>query len=198
MAAGAETLKFRVATPDDAEAMADLSQQVQDLLPCKDFFVISSLERIRWKLQNNSFAYLAHDGDKLAGFYLFEMPGLDPSENPGYDIGLSEDDLGRVLCMGSVAVAPEYRGLGLQRHMARMGEAEGLSRGYTIFMATADPRNTPSVRNFILEGFDIVCVKESYYEPNVPRAIFLKRADGAKMHFTSASNGITLDTIPGE
>ena len=185
---------FKVATPDDAEKIALLSERVQDLLPCKDFFVISSPKRIRWKLQNNSFAYLAFDADVLAGFYLFEMAGLDPDENPGYDIGLDEDDLKRVLCMGSVAVAPAYRGLGLQRRMEKMGEAEGLRRGYSIFMATADPRNTPSVRNFILGGFDIVCVKENYYGSGVPRAIFMKRVDGRKLQFTSSS-GITLDDI---
>lgn len=192
-----ESFTFRLATPDDADVIASLSQQVQELLPCRDFFVISSQKRIRWKLEHNSFAFLAYSGDDFAGFYLFEMPGLDRKENPGYDINLDESELRKVLCMGSVAVAPEYRGFGLQRRMARMGEAEGIRRGYTIFMGTADPRNTPSVRNFILGGFDIVCVKESYYEPGVPRAVFLKRADGKKLEFPSSIGGVTLDAIPG-
>lgn len=195
MTAKMDNLCFRIATPDDAGEIASLSARVQNLLECKDFFVISSLERTRWKLQNNSFAFLAYDANVLAGFYLFETPGLDPNENPGYDIGLDEAELKKVLCMGSVAVAPAYRGLGLQRHMGKMGEAEGLRRGYSIFMGTADPRNTPSVRNFILGGFDIVCVKENYYGSGVPRAVFMKRADGRKLRFASSA-GITLDTIP--
>lgn len=196
MGATSEEFVFKFATPDDADAIANLSKQVQALLPCPDFFVISSRDRIRWKLENNSFALLAYDGDVLAGFYLFEMPGFDPKENLGYDINLDTSELEQVLCMGSVAVAPAYRGHGLQRRMAKLGEAEGLRRGYTIFMATADPRNTPSVRNFLLGGYDIICVKEGYYEPGVPRAVFMKRADGKKVQFPSVSDGLVLDAIP--
>ncbi|HIZ18885.1 MAG TPA: GNAT family N-acetyltransferase [Candidatus Olsenella stercoravium] len=196
MGATSEEFVFKFATPDDADAIAGLSKQVQALLPCPDFFVISNRNRIRWKLENNSFALLAYDGDALAGFYLFEMPGFDPKENLGYDINLDTSELEKVLCMGSVAVAPAYRGHGLQRRMAKLGEAEGLRRGYTIFMATADPRNTPSVRNFLLGGYDIVCVKEGYYEPGVPRAVFMKRADGKKAQFPSVSDGLVLDAIP--
>lgn len=196
MGATSEEFVFKFATPEDADAIADLSKQVQTLLPCPDFFVRSTRDRIHWKLENNSFALLAYDRDVLAGFYLFEMPGFDPKENLGYDINLDTSELGQVLCMGSVAVSPAYRGHGLQRRMAKLGEAEGLRRGYTIYMATADPRNTPSVRNFLLGGYDIVCVKEGYYEPGVPRAVFMKRADGKKAQFPSVSDGLVLDDIP--
>lgn len=187
-------LTITLGSIEDAASIAELMQRAQGLLSCKDFFVISSLKRVRWKLENNSFAYVAKSQDKIVGYYIFEMPGLDPAENPGYDIGLNEDELSRVLCMGSVAVDPDYRGLGLQRRMSKMGEEEGLRRGFDIFMATADPRNTPSLKNFLLEGFDIVCVKEDYYQNGVPRAILLKRADGKKIRFQSTTNGVVLDS----
>lgn len=193
MQRGADTvIHFEKASLKDAETIAELMLVAQEAAPCKDFYVVSSLSRVEWKLRNNSFAYLAKDGKEVVGFYIFEMPGLDPNENPGYDIGLGEDELKRVLCMDSVAVLPEYRGLGLQRRMAELGEREGIRRGSDIFMATADPRNTPSVRNFILDGYDIVLVKENYYSEGIPRALFLKRADRKKMQFPVVGDGAVL------
>lgn len=191
-----DTITFRLATENDAEAIASLSEQVQSLLPCRDFYVISTPERIREKLRINSFAYLAYAGGSLAGFYLFEKPGLNREDNPGYKIGLSKPELMKVLCMDSVAVSPAYRGLGLQRRMAKMGETEGLNRGLSIFMGTADPRNTPSVRNFILDGYDIVHVEENYFGQGIPRAVFMKRADGKKLEFKSTTDGVTLSSFP--
>ncbi|WP_158095336.1 GNAT family N-acetyltransferase [Collinsella sp. An2] len=187
-----DVIHIEKASLKDAETIAELMFIAQEAASCKDFYVVSGLSRVEWKLQNNSFAYLAKDGEKVVGFYIFEMPGLDSNENLGYDIGLGEDELKRVLCMDSVAVLPEYRGLGLQRKMADLGEREGMRRGYDIFVATADPRNTPSVRNFIFGGYDIVLVKESYYSEGVPRALFLKRADGKKIQFPAAGDGVVL------
>lgn len=185
-------IRIEKASVEDVEAIADLMRVAQDSIANKDFYVISSPDRVRWKLETNSFAFLAKDRDRIVGFYLFETPGLDDNENLGYDINLSNEELMRVQCMDSVAVLPEYRGLGLQRKMAKMGEEEGIRRGYDIFMATADPRNTPSVRNFILSGYDIVRIKESYYSEGVPRVLFLKRADGKKMTFPSVDDGLVL------
>lgn len=187
-------IEFELASPEDAGEIYALMELAQRVASCPDFYVISSLERVEWKLRENSFAYLARSCGELVGFYIFEMPGLDKEENLGYEIGLEEDELTRVLCMGSVAVNPAFRRRGLQRRLATLGEAEGLRRGFDIFLATADPRNTPSVRNFILGGYDIVMVKESFYSPNVPRAVFMKRADGQKMHFESAG-GVTLNSV---
>ncbi len=185
-------IKMRLATAEDASAIHNLMARAQAALPCKDFFVISSEERVAKKLRENSFAYVAGDDGALAAYYIFMMPGLDPEENLGYDVGLGESELRRVLCMDSVAVDPAYRGMGLQRRLCEMGEAEGVRRGFDVFMATVDPRNTPSLRNFILSGYDIVAVREGYYQPGVPRALLMKRADGRKMVFESVGEGLVL------
>lgn len=191
-----DTIAFRPAAPSDADSIAALSERVQASLPCHDFFVISSAERIRWKLENDAFAVLACDGDEIVGFHVFETPSPDSDDNLGCDVGFDEQELGQVLHMDSVAVLPRYRGLGLQHQMMRMGEEEGMRRGRTVFLATVDPRNTPSIRSFLGEGYDIVLVRESYYAPGVPRAVVMKRADGRKMSFPPVSGGVVLDTIP--
>ena len=191
-----DTITFRHATPFDADSIASLSERIQAALPCPDFFVISSAERIRWKLENDAFAILACDGDDIVAFHVFEMPSPESEENLRRDVGLDESELGHVLHMDSVAVLPQYRGLGLQRQMMRIGEDEGMRFGRTVFLATVDPRNTPSVRSFLSDGYDIVLVREGYYAPGVPRAVVMKRSDGMKMSFPSVSGGVVLDAIP--
>lgn len=190
------TITFRPASTSDADSIAVLSERVQAALPCPDFFVISGAERIRWKLENDAFAILACDGDDVVAFHIFEVPSPKSDENLGRDVGLDESELGHVLHMDSVAVLPQYRGLGLQRQMMRMGEDEGMRFGRTVFLATVDPRNTPSVRSFLGDGYDIVLVREGYYVPGVPRAVVMKRSDGRKMSFPSVSGGVVLDAIP--
>lgn len=91
------SITFSLATAEDAEAITSLSKRAQEALLCRDFFVVSGCDRIRWKLANNAFAYLARVDGELAGYYLFEMPGLDPDENPGFDIDLPQDELEQVL-----------------------------------------------------------------------------------------------------
>ena len=182
---------FARAQASDAEAIHNLMVRALDAIPCKDFYVVSSLERIKWKLEENSFAYLALDGNKIVGFYLFMVSGLDPKENLGYEIGLPNDELERVLCMDSVAVDQEYRGHGLQRRLARFGEEEGARNGHDIYLATVDPRNTASLKNFLFEGYGIVAIRESYYQ-GLPRAIVMKRADGGPLPIETLSDGVEL------
>lgn len=182
---------FARAKISDAEAIHDLMARAQGASPCKDFYVVSSLERIKWKLEENSFAYLALDGDKIVGFYLFMDPGLDSKENLGYEFKLSDDELKRVLCMDSVAVDPEYRGHGLQRRLAELGEKEGAKNGHDIYLATVDPRNTASLKNFLFKGYGIVAIRERYYQ-GLPRAIVMKRADGGPLPIETFSDGVEL------
>lgn len=170
-------LEIRLALSKDARAIADLMVEVRDGLANPEYYVISDLERVQWKLTENSYAYLAYDGEKLVAFHIFMMPGLDPEENLGYEIDLSEDELRRVACLDSVAVLPGYRGRGLQRHLMKLGEQEALKRGLDIFMATVDPRNTPSLKNFLDAGYGIAAMREHMYEQGLPRAILLKRSD---------------------
>lgn len=187
-----ESLTFELADVSDAAEIAILMRVVQESCPCKDFYVVSCLERVEWKLRTNSFAYLAKDGGRIVGFYMVEMPGLDRNENLGYELGFSKNELNRVACMDSVAVDPDYRGLGLQRRLAVLCEAEALIRGCDIFLGTVDPRNTPSLRNFIVDGYDIVLVRENFYVKGVPRVLLMKRADGEKMTFPSLTDGTIL------
>lgn len=168
-------LTIETATVSCAAEITALAKRVQDNMPNKDFYVVSNEARTEWKLRENSFAYIAKDKESIVGFFIFMMPGLDKEENLGYNIGLSDSDLARVLCMDSVAVDPAYRGLGLQRKFLELGEDEGHRRGYDIFMATVDPRNTASLKNFLDSDYNIVCIKDSYYAAGIPRALLLKK-----------------------
>lgn len=187
-----EEFSFILASEFNAPEIVSIMRIAQEACSCKDFYVVSSLKRVEWKLRTNSFAYLVKAADRVVGFYLVMLPGLDLEENLGSELDFSEAELNRVACMDSVAVDPDYRGLGLQRKLAALCEAEALARGYDIYLATVDPRNTPSLRNFIMDGYDIALIRESFYVEGVPRALLMKRADGEKLTFPSLTDGTVL------
>lgn len=183
-------------TDELAERIYSVMARVHESLSNKDTYVISPKKRIAEKLKTGMFALVACDQPKVSvlaesedgtpirikndapdltkivGFATFEHPD-DPSNNYGYDIGLSEHEVSQVLMVDSMAVLPEFRGQGLQRRFLAVGEEIGVQRGYRIFIATVDPRNSYSLLNFVRSGYKRVKIVSAY--GGKPREILVKR-----------------------
>ena len=170
-----DDLTIRVAFASDAPSIAALMRRTHTLLPNPDLYVIADEAHVAWMLEMNSFGYIVERDGEPGAFSLFMRPGHDRSENLGYEAGLSDAELDRVLCVDSVCVLPVLRGRGLQRELIRMGEREGIRRGADIFMATVDPRNEPSLRNFTASGYRVVKRVGRMYAAGVPRLILMKQ-----------------------
>lgn len=168
-----------------AKVIYSIMSKVHGSLDNKDTYVISPLEKVEKKLKEGMFAFLAVDmtdssedsnvlglKGKVVGFATFQKP-LDPADNYGYDIGLSEDEAKQVLMVDSVAVLPKYRGQSLQKRFLALGEEVGAWKDCRIFIATVDPRNSYSLNNFIYAGYKRV--KLVYAYKGRPREILVKR-----------------------
>ncbi|MDY2778073.1 MAG: GNAT family N-acetyltransferase, partial [Collinsella sp.] len=171
-------LSFREASEADAESIRDLMVSARNSCSQPDFYAISDVDRIRNKFSNGARAVLAFKNQELVAFYIATPLVGDERSWLGKAIDIPDEALDHAWCMDSVAVADTCRGLGLQRKLAEDLESELIGKGVEIFAATVDPRNTPSIRNFILGGYDIVDVDERFFNGESPRALMVKYADG--------------------
>ena len=90
----------------------------------------------------------------------------------GNDIGLTKEELLKVVHMDTVVVRSKFRGHHLQKRMLEEGERQIDNNRYRYLMATAAPYNKPSLNTFLGSGYRIMKVKKKY--GGVARAILLK------------------------
>lgn len=75
---------------------------------------------------------------------------------------LSGEALHQVAHMDSVAILPEYRGMGLQYRMMQVAEKELKDAGYRYLMCTVHPKNRYSRENILRQSYRVVATKEKY------------------------------------
>ena len=98
---------IRQGTPADTESFIQLLDNVRERMEHKEWFYLDPPEFVRAKMeQGTMLLWVAMDGDKLAGALDILVPG-EAEYNYGYDLGLSTEDLSRVVNMDSAAVYPE-------------------------------------------------------------------------------------------
>ena len=94
-------------------------------------------------------ALVAATADKIIALNLL-LANRESDRSLAYDIGR---DPCEVVTFDGVIVAPEYRGLGLQRRFLAIAEDYAKSLGAGAVAATVAPENLPSRRNFERAGF---------------------------------------------
>lgn len=94
-------------------------------------------------------ALVATSGNKIIALNLL-LANRESERSLAYDIGR---DPCEVVTFDGVIVAPEYRGLGLQRRFLSIAEDYASSLGAALVAATVAAANLPSRRNFERAGF---------------------------------------------
>lgn len=157
-----EPITIRKATIHDSHSIYHIMKKVSDSLTDKSLFVCDNLEYVQNTISKNGFAVVAcASNNKIVGSFLFRYPHNSP-ENLGYDIGLSNDTLLKVVHMESVVVLPEYRGQHLHSKMLSFGESLIDHSKYVHFLATISPDNPASFHSFEKCGYQLITTKEKY------------------------------------
>lgn len=139
----------------DTENFICLLRDVRESMEHKDWFYLDSPENVRSMMENGTMQmWVAMDGVQLVAALDILFPGLE-DYNYGYDIGLTEDQLQKVIHMDSAAVHPAYRGLGLQRKLIQEAEASISGSGERILLCTVHPENRFSLSNVLKQGYTI-------------------------------------------
>ena len=75
------------------------------------------------------------------------------------DLGLNPCE---VLTFDAVVVSPAYRGRGFHRHFIDWSVALAKQKSCRYILATVDPKNIPSERNFLAKGFVVADTRVKY------------------------------------
>ena len=155
-------IEIRKGSLADTEDFLELLHLAQDTMPHPEWFFLDPDDDVREMMACGSMQlWLAMDGDRVAGVFDYITPGLAPF-NYGYDLGLAEEELLRVINMDSAAVHPEYRGQRLQQRLMEAVQREIAAMGSRILLCTIHPDNVYSLNNALQQGYRIMDKREKY------------------------------------
>lgn len=157
------SISVRHLTMEDMEIIEELQQRVYNALPEKSVLQPLSTEEFQEILGDKGMMIGVFTEGKMIGFRALVEPPID-EEHLGYDCGLTEDQLSRVLYQEISNVDPEYRGFNLQKKMAKwiMDEVD-LSR-YDYICSTVKPLNIPSLKDKFSQGLIVKALKIKYVD----------------------------------
>ncbi|HJC47815.1 MAG TPA: GNAT family N-acetyltransferase [Candidatus Lachnoclostridium pullistercoris] len=161
---------------EDIPEILEVMRGAEAGLPCRDWYVTDGEEFFEAHMGEEGFVLTARDGEssRLAGFLAVRIPGL-AEDNLGRFLGLEEEELKKTAHMESAAVAPLFRGNGLQGRM--MAEAERMlkERGFDRLMGTVHPENRYSRNHFLRLGYRTAARARMY--GGLPREIMEKEIE---------------------
>lgn len=163
-------LRLRLLAQSDLPAILALQARVRGALPDPAFLADDPPEFFAAHLGDwGVTGGVEHEGE-LVAFGVIGFGGLIPQEeNFGRLIGLPPDRLVSVGQPDGVAVAPGWRGRGLQRHLLRWRLAAAVTRGCRDILSTCEPRNVFSLRNMM--GFGLRAVRFAHLFNGLPRLV---------------------------
>lgn len=153
---------LKPAADGDAEQLHRLMRCVYGGLEDKRLYVCDDLAFVRAHIARHGFAVAAcTEEGALAAVLICRFP-MAEEDNLGRELGLSGEELLRVVHMESAAVAPAYRGNGLLSRMLRYAEERAGAGRFRYFMATASPDNPASCRSLEKNGYLPIKTVEKY------------------------------------
>ena len=146
---------IRKGARENVQKLIRFLQEVRQGMENPQWLYLDSPEEVYRAMSDGTMVlWLAMDGERTAGIFFILIPGF-AEYNYGYDLGLGEEELLRVIHMDTVAVHPDYRGLGLQKKLMQEAEAYAAGSGQRILLATVHPDNRYSLNNFIRQGYTV-------------------------------------------
>ncbi|MGH1144428.1 GNAT family N-acetyltransferase [Bacillus pseudomycoides] len=157
--------RFKVAplSFDHIQQILSLQNVVIEALENTDSLQPLTLEEYQYILNGNGLIIGAFVDQELIAFRALLVPPID-DEHLGFDIGLTEDDLDRVIYQEISNVHPKCRGNGMQKILATviMEQLTQTDSKYDYVCCTVAPFNIPSLKDKFAQGMEIATLKEKY------------------------------------
>ena len=175
-------LTYRKCTKEDKEQLITLITGVLTELEstkCKEFFRPRSKKDFDIMCDDEySIVFGAFDGEKLAGMAQLFVGQERFADYKKY-LGIKNENICE---FGGCMVAPDYRGIGVQKVLIKMRFNAARELGFNRSVATVHPDNKPSETNLLNAGFvpvkDIkIKIDEDTYWP---RILMLKELNKTK------------------
>lgn len=167
------------AEKQDAEELAGLIDTVYQEMEHQEWFMpddASYILRLMNPEKGRVWKAVESGSGQLAAVFMLLIPG-GGTDNLGNDIGFSDTEKEGVVHVESIAVHPQYWGMGIQYRMMQIGEAEARASGFRTLLCTVHPDNRYSRNNMVKMGFHSVMKKEKY--GGFLREIMMKTLDAA-------------------
>lgn len=148
----------------DESALQDilnLQEQIAGGLPSPEIFRLHDADYFRSLFKSERYVIGVIVDGSLIAYSLIYIPGKK-GENLGRDVGLPEDELGRVAHLQAAVVHPAYRGNGLQKRMGTAHLRVIEEMGFEHVLCTVSPKNPFSLRNVLSNGFVIRGLKPKF------------------------------------
>ena len=143
---------------DSLSAVESLQSKVVDKMENKNLFYPLSREELIESLQLDYLSGIFSPNGQLAAFCVI-VSNRSSERSLASDLSLNPSE---VFTFDAVAVDNDYRGRGFQRTFIDWSISLAKSTGVKHIIATVDPQNTPSERNFLSKGFYVAQTKTKY------------------------------------
>ncbi|WP_459502103.1 GNAT family N-acetyltransferase [Bacillus sp. C1] len=148
---------------DHMEQILSLQNIVIEALENKASLQPLLREEFQYILDGNGMMLGAFIKDELIAFRALLVPPID-EEHLGLDIGLTHEELDRVIYQEISNVHPKCRGNGMQKILAKviMEQLTQTGSKYDYVCCTVAPFNIPSLKDKFAQGMAIAALKEKY------------------------------------
>lgn len=145
------------------EQILSLQDVVIKALENKNSLQPLMLEEYQYILNGNGLMIGAFVEQELIAFRALLAPPID-DEHLGLDIGLTHEELNRVIYQEISNVHPKCRGNGIQKILAKviMEQLTQTDSKYDYVCCTVAPFNIPSLKDKFAQGMEIAALKEKY------------------------------------
>ncbi|WP_020062472.1 GNAT family N-acetyltransferase [Bacillus sp. 123MFChir2] len=145
------------------EQLLSVQNDVIEALENKENLKPLTLEEFENILSGNGLMIGAFVDEQLIAFRALLVPPLD-EDHLGLDIGLTGEELERVIYQEVSNVHPDYQGNGLQKTLAKviMEQLKQSDHKYEYVCCTVAPFNIPSLKDKFAQGMEIAALKEKY------------------------------------
>ncbi|ANU26522.1 hypothetical protein [Planococcus versutus] len=169
---------------EDLPVIEQVQAKVIDSISEKNSLQALTTEEFLFILNERGLLIGAFVEAELIGFRALLIPEID-DEHLGWDIGLSPEELQKVIYQEISVVLPEYRGNRLQQKLAEviMKELSTLKEEFRYICCTVAPMNIPSLKDKFTQSMYIASLKEKYAGLN--RYILVKDIEKPEVHYTS-------------
>ncbi|MGE6368083.1 hypothetical protein ACQKDB_03040 [Planococcus kocurii] len=169
---------------EDLPVIEQVQAKVMESLSEKATLQALTTEEFLFILNQKGLLIGAFVENELIGFRGLLIPEID-EEHLGWDIGLSPEELPKVIYQEISVVLPEYRGNRLQQKLAEviMKELPNLEDEFRYICCTVAPMNIPSLKDKFTQVMYIAALKEKY--AGLVRYILVKDLENPVAHYTS-------------
>ncbi|TWT24718.1 hypothetical protein [Planomicrobium sp. CPCC 101110] len=168
---------------EDLPIIEHVQETVIESLAEKETLQPLSTEEFLFILNERGVMVGAFAEGQLIGFRALLIPEIDEG-HLGYDIGLGEEELSKVIYQEISVVLPEYRGNRLQQTLAEvvMKELPHLKEEFRYVCCTVAPMNIPSLKDKFSQHMYIKALKNKYN--SLDRYIFMKDLKNPPLRYT--------------